>query len=170
MNQQPSIRWRGIGYRAHEPDCRPSSICGDTDTPMVDEFGAARLRPLYLALTLEGLLLESRQAFGNRFDPLKIRAYEVDVVDVIDLRTEKDRANAGVGLNSTACTVAFDPASRRFLPSWSLASRLIGQGVVGILTPSYAINARPAMADLVLWRWGPSLPLRVTATNSKVRS
>ena len=162
------MRWHGIGYRAQEPYGTPAPIDGDIELPTTGELQVATVRPLYLALNLEGLLLETGQGFGNRFDPLTIRAYEVDVEDIVDLRTEADRAAAGVELASMACSWQFDSLTRRFIPSWVLADDLIAQGAAGMLAPSLATNARPSMANLVLWRWGPKLPYRVSAVGRKL--
>ena len=163
------MRWCSIGYRAQEAQSVSARIFGDLDAPEADQFNSAGLEPLYLALTLEGLLLEMGQGFGHHFNPLTIQAYKIDVADIIDLRTEGDRAIAGVELASLTCTWSFETASRRFLPSWTLARDLIAKGAAGILAPSFATGARPSMANLVLWRWGPTPPHQILVVDPKAR-
>jgi RES domain-containing protein len=113
---------------------------------------------LYIALTIEGMLLEMGHGFAHRFDPLTICSYDVDVDDLVDLRTEADRAAAAVGLDEMSCAWALDVAAGRRPASWALAERLIAAGATGILTPSFATGARADMANLVLWRWGANPP------------
>jgi RES domain-containing protein len=116
---------------------------------------------LYLALSVEGMLVEMGHGFGHRFDPLTICTYTVDVDDIVDLRTETARAAAGIALASMACPWAYDLATGKRPASWDIATSLIAKGAAGILTPSFATGARPDMANLVLWRWGPVLPHKV---------
>jgi len=116
---------------------------------------------LYLALTLEGMLVEMGHGFGHRFDPLTICSYNVDVDDIIDLRTDSGRAAESIDLASMACPWAYDLATGKTPASHSIAKSLIAKGVAGILSPSFATGARPDLANLILWRWGAELPHKV---------
>jgi RES domain-containing protein len=68
---------------------------------------------LYLALTIEGMILEMAHGFAHRFDPLTICTHNVDVDDIIDLRTDAGRAAAGIDLAPMACPWAYDVATRK---------------------------------------------------------
>ena len=96
--------------------------------------------------------------FGHRIDPLTICSYNVDVEDIIDLRTDAERAAEDIDLAALSCAWAYDRANGRTPASWDIAARLIAKGAAGILVPSFANGARPDMSNLVLWRWGESLP------------
>jgi len=96
--------------------------------------------------------------FGHRIDPLTICSYNVDVEDIIDLRTDAERAAEDIDLAALSCAWAYDRADGRTPASWDIATRLIAKGAAGILVPSFANGARPDMSNLVLWRWGKSLP------------
>jgi RES domain-containing protein len=132
-------------------------------------FNPVGVPALYLALTVEGMLLEMGHGFGHRFDPLTVCSYAVDVADVTDLRTEAGRSAADVDLADMACAWAYDLANGRTPPSWSVAKALIAKGAAGILTPSFAIGSRPDMANLVLWRWGRTLPYKVEVYDPRRR-
>lgn len=110
---------------------------------------------------MEGMLLEMGHGFGHRFDPLTICAYVVDVDDLVDLRTDALRSAESIGLADMACAWAYDLASGRTPASWGIFHALFAKGAAGILTPSFATGARPDMANLVLWRWGPTLPHKI---------
>ena len=116
---------------------------------------------LYLALTIEGMLVEMGHGFGHRIDPLTICSYEVDVEDIVDLRDEAGRAAVAIEQAALSCAWAYDLADGRRPASWDVANRLMDKGAAGILVRSYANRARPDMAYLVLWKWGPSRPHRV---------
>lgn len=124
-------------------------------------FNPIGVPALYLALSVEGMFLEMGHGFGHRFDPLTVCSYHVDVADIVDLRTEGDRASADVALTDMACSWAYDLARGRKPASWRLAERLIASGAAGILAPSFANGAGPGTANLILWRWGSELPYRV---------
>jgi RES domain-containing protein len=116
---------------------------------------------LYLALTLEGTFLEMSAGFGHRFDPLTLCSYKVDCEDIVDLRAEAGRTAAGIRLEDMACAWAYERSCGRKPASWTVAETLIAAGASGILTPSFATGARSDMANLVLWKWGHTLPHKV---------
>lgn len=155
------MRWRGLCYRAHDPRWAWAPTSGDGAAARGGRFNPAGTPALYLALTVEGMFLEMAHGFGHRFDPLTICCYEVDADDIVDLRTGEARAEAGVTLAQMACPWAYETASGRTPASWAIARSLIAEGRAGLLTPSFATGARPDMANLVLWHWGPDLPHKV---------
>jgi RES domain-containing protein len=152
------VRWQGVCYRGHDPKWAWSPTSGDGAAATGGRLNPVGTPALYLALTIEGLLAELGHGFGRRLDPLTICEYTVDVDDVVDLRTERARKGAAVKLAELSCPWAWDRASGRTPASWNVAARLIEKGASGILVPSFANGAKPEMSNLVLWRWGPSLP------------
>ena len=155
------MRWQGVAYRAHDPRWSFAPTSGEGAAIQGGRFNPKGVPALYLALTVEGMLLEMGHGFAHRFDPLTICSYTVDVDDVVDLRTAGDQKNAGVSPGDLASPWAHDVASGRIPASWTLARRLIADGAAGILVPSFARGARVGSANLVLWRWGVDLPHRV---------
>lgn len=155
------MRWQGTCFRAHDPGWAWAPVSGDGAAARGGRFNPAGVPALYLALTIEGLFVETGHGFGHRFDPLTACSYNVDVEDVVDLRTEADRAAAGVSLADMGCAWAYDMAMGRTPPSWGIHGVLTAKGAAGILVPSFATGARPDMANLVLWRWGCRLPHKV---------
>jgi RES domain-containing protein len=107
------------------------------------------------------MLVEIGHGFAHRFDLLTICTYNVDVDDIVDLRTESGRAAEMIDPGAMSCPWAYDLACGRRPASWEIAKRLIARGAAGILTPSFATGARSDMANLVLWRWGYELPHKV---------
>ena len=91
-------------------------------------------------------------------------SYDVDVDGIVDLRTPVGRRAAGVKLVDLDCAWERDLAYGREPSSWRVANRL-RKTAAGILVPSFARGARTEMHNLVLWKWGPDLPYRVTAQN-----
>jgi RES domain-containing protein len=132
-------------------------------------FNPKGVPALYLALSVEGMLLEMGHGFAHRFDPLTICAYDVEVDGIVDLRTESDRAIAGVTLDAMACGWFYDITTGRKPPSWTVAERLISDDATGILVPSFARGARPDAANLVLWRWGADPPHRILVDDPSER-
>jgi len=156
------LRFQGTGFRAHDPKWAFSPVSGDGAKAKGGRFNPVGVPTLYLALTLEGMFLEMGHGFAHRFDPLTICAYELDVDDIVDLRTERGRKAAGVVLAGMACAWALDLANGHEPASWRIAKQLIADGAAGILVPSFAVGARPEMANLVAWKWGPDFPHRIT--------
>lgn len=156
------MRFAGICYRAHDPKWAFSPLSGEGARVRGGRFNPVGVSALYLALTVEGMFAEMGHGFARRFDPLTVCSYDVDVEDVADLRTDASRRTASVVLSDMACAWMADHAAGREPVSWALARRMIADGNAGVLVPSFANGARADMANLVLWRWGATLPHRVT--------
>ena len=99
--------------------------------------------------------------FAHRFKPLTIVTYDVDVADIVDLRTDDGRRAADVELADMACAWRLDLADGQVPGSWRIANRL-RKTAAGILVPSFAHGARQDTHNLVLWKWSQELPHRVT--------
>ena len=155
------MRWAGTCYRAHDPGWAWSPISGDGAAAKGGRFNPIGTPALYLALTVEGMLAEMGHGFAHRFDPLTICSYDVDVDDIVDLRTEAGRGAEAVDIASMACPWAYDLSNGKTPASWEIAKSLIAKGAAGILAPSFATGARADMGNLVLWRWGADLPHKV---------
>lgn len=152
------MRWRGAAYRAHDPRWAWAPTSGEGAALKGGRFNSVGVPALYLALTIEGMFLEACHGFSHRFDPLIVCSYDVDVDNLVDLRTDPARDAAGIELADTSCAWDYDRACGRPPASWNIAEYLVVQGAAGILTPSFARGARPENCNLVLWRWGSRLP------------
>lgn len=163
------MRWSGTCFRAHDPQWAWAPTSGEGAASKGGRFNPIGTPALYLALTVEGMFLEMGHGLAYRFEPLTVCTYDVDVNDVIDLRTEKDRSAAKVSLADLACAWAYDLSNGKKPASWSLAERFIGDGSAGLLVPSFATGAREDMANLVLWKWEPDLPYKVAVHDPSKR-
>jgi RES domain-containing protein len=152
------VRFRGVCYRGHDPRWAWSPTSGDGAAALGGRFNPAGTPALYLALTLEGMFVEMGHGFGHRFNPLTICSYDVDVDDVVDLRTDAARGAEGIDASELSCAWAYERMLGRTPPSWDVATRLMAKGAAGILVPSFANGATAEMSNLVLWRWGAALP------------
>jgi len=155
------VRFRGTCYRAHDPKWAFSPLSGDGARTHGGRFNSKGVPALYLALTLDGMFLEMAHGFAHRFDPMTVCSYDVDMDHVVDLRADAGRKANDVTVAQLRCPWFDDLANKRRPASWNVAERLIAEGAAGILVPSFARGASPAMSNLVLWKWGPTLPHRV---------
>jgi RES domain-containing protein len=152
------LRWRGTCYRGHDPRWAWTPLSGEGAAIRGGRFNPKGVPALYLALTLSGVFVEMGHGFGRALNALTICSYEVDVDDIVDLRTDADRKREGVGLDALSGAWIGTPSTP---PSWIIAQRLIDRGAAGLLVPSFATGATADMANLVLWTWGPDRPHRI---------
>lgn len=117
-------------------------------------FNPKGMAALYLALSIEGMFAEVSHGFAHRFPPLTVVTYDVDCFGVVDLTTEAGRKAAGTDLGLLGCAWMLDRAEGRRPDTWTLARRLMAEGVTGVLVPSFANGASEVMRNLVLWEWG----------------
>jgi RES domain-containing protein len=156
------LRFQAICYRAHDPrwSCQPLSGAGAAARGA--RFNPKGAPALYLALTIMTAVKEINQGFAHKIEPCVLCSYDVDCEEVVDLRTEADRTAAGVSLEDMACAWFSDMAQGREPPSWRIARRLIDGGDAGVVVPSFAPGATAEDQNLVLWKWGKSLPHKVS--------
>ena len=147
------MRFTGECFRAHDPNWSWTPLSG----------AGAGLEALYLSLSVNTVFREVSGGFAHRLTPYVLCSYDVDCQDIADLRADADRARQGVELADLACAWGSDLITGRQPASWGVVRRLLAQGHAGILVPSFANGATVDDRNLVLWRWGPDLPHKVTA-------
>ena len=155
------MRFVGRCYRAHDPAWSFTPLSGAGAASTGGRFNRKGESTLYLSLDIMTSLGECTQGFTHRLLPLTMCEYEVDVDDLADLRNDAARAAHGVELTQIACAWLDFQLAGMAAPSWLLADRLKALGHSGILVPSFVPGATQANVNLVLWRWGPTLPRKV---------
>jgi RES domain-containing protein len=125
-------------------------------------FNWPGLETLYLSLSFNTVFREVSSGFAHRLTPYVLCSYDVDCEDVADLRTESDRTSLGVALSDLASAWGDALIAGREPESWGVVRRLLADGYAGILVSSFANGATADDRNLVLWRWGPDLPHKVT--------
>jgi RES domain-containing protein len=153
---------QAVYYRGHDPQWALSPLSGDGAKARGGRFNPIGVPALYLGATLDAVIAEMTHGFAHRLEPLTVVSYDVDVEDIVDLRTAASRRAAGIKLVDIGCSWELDLAHGREPASWCIVNRL-RKTAAGILVPSFAKGARKDMHNLVLWKWGPHLPYRVTA-------
>jgi RES domain-containing protein len=156
------VRLQSIFYRGHDPRWSFTPLSGEGAKIAGGRFNPVGVLALYLAATIDTMIVEMTHGFAHRMEPLTVVNYDVDVADIVDLRTDANRRKAHVELADLSCAWRLDLASGREPASWRIANR-VRRTAAGILVPSFANGARADMYTLVLWTWGANLPCRVTA-------
>lgn len=156
------MRFVGRCYRAHHPAWSFSPLSGEGASLTGGRFNRTGELTLYLSLDAMTALGECTQGFSKRLQPLTICEYDVDCEDIADLRDGSTTAVHGVTRAELDCAWLTFQLARKNAPSWLIADRLRASGYSGILVPSFVPGATPTSINLVLWRWGPSLPHRVS--------
>jgi RES domain-containing protein len=156
------LRLQAVCYRGHDPRWSHLPLSGDGAAAKGGRFNPRGVAALYLASTAEGAVVEAMQSFPHRLEPLTVVSYDVEVADIVELRTGDGRKAADVELADMACAWELDLSNGQEPASWRIADRL-RKTAAGILVPSFANGAREDMHNLVLWKWGRDPPYRVTA-------
>jgi len=156
------LRFKGECFRAHDPNWAWSPLSGAGAALKGRRFNWPGLETLYLSLGFNTVFREVSGGFAHRLTPHVLCSYDVDCEDIADLRTDADRAVLDVDLSDLSCAWGDALIARREPESWRVVRRLMADGSVGILVPSFANGATADDQNLVLWRWGPDLPHKVT--------
>jgi RES domain-containing protein len=156
------LRFRGECFRAHDPTWSWTPLSGAGAALKGRRFNWPGLETLYLSLSVNTVFREVSAGFAHRLTPYVLCSYDVDCEDVADLRAEAGRAQHQAPLEDLACAWGEALIAGREPASWGVVRRLLAAGSSGALVPSFANGATPDDQNLVLWRWGPDLPHRVT--------
>lgn len=157
------MRFRGECFRAHDPNWSWSPLSGAGAALKGRRLNWPGLETLYLSLSYHTVFREVSGGFAHRLTPYVLCGYDVDCEDVADLRTDLERTALGVSLADLGCAWADALIAGREPRSWVVVRRLLDDGYAGVLAPSFAAGATVDDSNLVLWRWGPDLPHKVTA-------
>jgi RES domain-containing protein len=116
---------------------------------------------LYLSLDVITAIKEANQGFAHKMEPYILCSYDVDCEDIVDLGDDAGRSVAGVEDSLLSAGWYAHIAAGSEPPQWKLVSGLVSRGAADAVVPSYAPGATAADCNLVLWRWGPSLPNKI---------
>jgi len=156
------LKFEGRAYRGHDPAWSFSPLSGAGAATTGGRFNRTGELTLYLSLDVMTAISECAQGFGNRLQPLTMCEYDIDCEDVADLRSGAARDKHEVTLDELACGWLTYRYGSGEAPSWIIADRLREEGFAGILVPSFVPGANEKNENLVLWKWGPDKPHRVT--------
>lgn len=156
------MRFRGECFRAHDPSWSWDPLSGAGAALKGRRFNWPGLETLYLSLGFTTVFREVSAGFAHRLTPYVLCSYDVDCEDITDLRTEAERARAGVTLDALGCAWGNALIAGRQPDSWAVVRQLLAKGRAGMLVPSFANGATKDDQNLVLWRWGPDVPHKVT--------
>ena len=163
------MRLAGLVYRAHNPRWSFTPSSGDGAARYGGRFNPVGVLALYTSRRMETAWLEAQQGFAFKAQPLTVCAYRVDCTDVADLGEDDGRAALGVAGADLACAWESLALERTEPSSWRLARRLIGEGVAGIIVPSFAPGAGSRDRNVVFWRWSAALPHKVVVIDDEGR-
>ena len=165
----PSIVFKDPVYRAHHPRWAYDPLSGEGASRHGGRFNRPGRPALYTALHLETAWLEAQQGFAFKAQPMTVRSYEVDCVDIVDLTCEKTLETMGIGPRDLSCAWEDLTDRGREPPSWLIADNLIAQGAAGIVVPSFAHRAGPGDRNLVFWTWSSDRPHKVSVIDDHGR-
>jgi len=146
----------------HDPQWSFSPVSGAGAAKTGSRFNRKGEPTLYLALDIMTAVNECTQGLSLRLQPLTMCEYDVDCEPVADCRTEAARNVLGMKHDDLACSWMDFLRAGKDAPSWLAVDRLKADGYVGMLAPSFAPGATADNCNLILWRWGPDLPSRVS--------
>ena len=163
------MRFRGVVYRAHNPQWAWTLLSGEGARRHGGRFNRRGVPALCLSLTPLTAIREA-QVLGRPMQPLTLCAYEVDAEPVLDTRDEAERAAFGVSEADLRCpTWEAEMLDGAVPASQALADRLIAAGQAGMVVRSFAHGAGPEGFNLVLWSWGSDQPSRVVLIDEEGR-
>ena len=163
------MRFRGLVYRAHNPQWSWTPLSGEGARRHGGRFNRRGIPALYTSLAPVTAIREAGP-LGRPMQPLTLCAYEVDAEPVFDATDERERRLQGVNESDLACPSWEEEMLGGALPaSQALADRLIAAGYAGMQVRSFAAGAGAGDLNLVMWKWGNDRPARVVLIDDEGR-
>jgi RES domain-containing protein len=156
------VHFKGRAYRGHDPFWSFAPISGEGARLTGGRFNRKGQATLYLSLDPVTAVMEITQGFSNRLPPITLCEYDVDCIDIADLRDEASQAAYDIKPDDMACAWMSHQLAGRIAPSQAIATKLRCRRYAGALVPCYVPGANANDINLVLWNWGPHLPHRVS--------
>lgn len=145
-------RFIGRVYRAHHPMWAGDALSGMGAARHGGRFNRVGTPALYTSRDPMTAWAEAQQAFPFKPQPMTLVAYDVDCERMVDLTRPSVLRQLGSTPADLACgweglaDLGIEP------PTWTLADRLIGENVSGVVAPSYAPGAGAGATNVVFWR------------------
>ena len=163
------MRFRGLVYRAHNPQWSWQPLSGDGARHHGGRFNRRGIPALYTSLTQLTAIREA-EPLGRSMQPLTLCAYEVDAGPVFDALDQARRAAVGVSDLELLCpNWEAEMLTGKIPSSQALADRLIALGFAGMRVQSFVGGAGPDDVNLVFWNWGTAGPSRVMLIDDERR-
>ena len=162
------MRFTGTLYRALDPYWARRPLSGDGAATHGGRFNAPGTPALYCSLAPETALREANQI--GPLQPTTMVSFAADLDPVFDATGFGALAPYGLGPADLADDLwrarmdAGDP-----VPTQDFAARLIAEGHAGLIVPSFAPAALAGDLNMVLWRWGDTLPCRLVLNDREGR-
>ena len=163
------MRFRGLVYRAHNPQWSWAPLSGEGARRHGGRFNRRGIPALYTSLTPLTAIREA-EPLGRPMQPLTLCAYEVDAAPVFDALDEDRLAALGASDLDLSCPAWEAEMLTGAVPSsQGLADRLRTEGYTGMLVRSFAAGVGSDDINLVLWDWGSNGPSRVILIDDESR-
>ena len=156
------FRYQGRVFRGHNPRWSFAPESGAGAARRGGRWNPVAVPALYTSERFETAWLECQQGFPFKTQPLTLCTYDVDCGPLLDLRDPSVRQLLEYPEQAWLDEDWLgNSRAKRLVVSWSIATRLMEQGLAGIRVPSRAFGATPRDVNVVFWRWGRDRPLRV---------
>ncbi len=163
------MRFRGLVYRAHNPQWSWTPLSGEGARRHGGRFNRRGIPALYTSLSPLTAIREA-QPLGRPLQPLTLCAYEVDVEPVFDALDEEQHRTMDVSESVLACpTWEAEMLAGGIPASQALADRLIAASYAGMRVRSFATGTDADDLNLVIWKWGSDRPTRVILIDDEGR-
>lgn len=162
------MRYKGFLYRALNPIYARDPLSGEGAKRHGGRFNPKGMPALYTSLSVMTALREANQI--GTLQPTTLVAYEADVGPIFDSTDPTELSAQGL----TEADLGADDWRVRMIetgkaPTQEFAERLKASGYAGLRVKSFAKGASHDDLNIILWVWGPNLPMRVRLVDDEGR-
>jgi RES domain-containing protein len=162
------MRFQGLAFRALNPVWIADPLSGEGARRFGGRFNPKDVVALYTALDPMTAVREVSQ-IGQPLQPTMMITYAVDVAPVFDAADPALLRGRGLTMEELVATDWRLRMKDGIAPTQDFALSLIADGYAGLRVPSFARGAGPQSMNLILWQWGPDLPVRVRVVDDEGR-
>ena len=162
-----TLQIQGLLYRALNPIYAQDPLSGLGAERFGGRLNEIGVPTLYTSTAPETAIRESNQV--GTLQPTTLVAYQADIQPVFDGTEEKALRAFGMTPEILSESGWRNLSRNGPAPTQSFANRLIAEGFAGIQLPSFARGAPRNAINVVLWRWGDTMPTKLTVIDDQDR-
>lgn len=162
------MRYQGFLYRALNPVWAREPLSGEGARRHGGRFNAKSQPALYTSVSIQTAIREANQV--GALQPTTLVCYQADLDRIFDaenigLLKDYDFTPVELAANDWRIRMRHDGPS----PTQTLSKRLIADGYTGIRVRSLASGATGTDMNMVLWKWGDILPVKLQLIDDEGR-
>lgn len=162
------MHYQGLLYRALNPIWAREPLSGEGARRFGGRFNPKGVPALYTSLSIQTAIREANQI--GTLQPTTLVSYQCDLTLIFDATDSRFLSEYGFTLEQLAAdNWRLEMKKFGMAPTQRLAEHFLADGFIGMRVRSFAKGTSEDDHNMVLWKWGDTLPTRISVVDDEGR-